>query len=187
MALRLVELLVDRQAAKARQLMIEYDPEPPFNADGDLGKASEATRLPAFQLLKEPTPLISLIRGRCGSLSRLPTQATLLPRNPPRPHTTIGGDEVSMRPYEVMIILDPTLDERTVAPSLDTFLNVIRSDGGKVDKVDIWGRRGLAEIAKHPRASTRSSTSRLSLPPCPSSSSAQPERVGAADQGDADR
>ena len=55
-----------------------------------------------------------------------------------------------MRPYEVMIILDPTLDERTVAPSLDMFLNVIRSDGGSVDKVDIWGRRRLAyEIAKH--------------------------------------
>ena len=55
-----------------------------------------------------------------------------------------------MRPYEIMVILDPTLDERTVAPSLDTFLNVIRSDGGSVDKVDIWGRRRLAyEIAKH--------------------------------------
>jgi small subunit ribosomal protein S6 len=55
-----------------------------------------------------------------------------------------------MRQYEIMVILDPTLDERTVAPSLDTFLNVIRSDGGTVDKVDIWGRRRLAyEIAKH--------------------------------------
>lgn len=57
---------------------------------------------------------------------------------------------VSMRPYEIMVILDPTLDERTVAPSLEAFLNVIRNDGGKVDKVDIWGRRRLAyEIAKH--------------------------------------
>ena len=32
MALRLVELLVDRQAAEAAQLMIEYDPQPPFNS-----------------------------------------------------------------------------------------------------------------------------------------------------------
>ena len=57
---------------------------------------------------------------------------------------------VSMRQYEIMVLLDPTLDERTVAPSLDTFLNVIRGDGGTVDKVDIWGRRRLAyEIAKH--------------------------------------
>ena len=55
-----------------------------------------------------------------------------------------------MRPYEIMVILDPTLDERTVAPSLETFLNVVRHDGGTVDKVDIWGRRRLAyEIAKH--------------------------------------
>jgi small subunit ribosomal protein S6 len=49
-----------------------------------------------------------------------------------------------------MIILDPTLDERTVAPSLDTFLNVIRTSGGSVEKVDVWGRRRLAyEIKKH--------------------------------------
>ena len=51
--------------------------------------------------------------------------------------------------YELMVILDPSIDERTVAPSLDRFLNVIRQDGGTVDKVDIWGRRRLAyEIDK---------------------------------------
>lgn len=55
-----------------------------------------------------------------------------------------------MRQYELMVILDPNLDERTVAPSLDTFLNVVRQDGGKVDKVDVWGKRRLAyEILKH--------------------------------------
>ncbi len=54
-----------------------------------------------------------------------------------------------MRHYELMIILDPDLEERTVAPSLDTFLNVIKNGGGTVDKVDIWGRRRLAyEIDK---------------------------------------
>ena len=51
--------------------------------------------------------------------------------------------------YELMVILDPEIDERTVAPSLDKFLNVIRNDGGTVDNVDIWGRRRLAyEINK---------------------------------------
>ena len=51
--------------------------------------------------------------------------------------------------YELMVILDPEIDERTVAPSLDRFLNVIRNDGGTIDNVDIWGRRRLAyEIAK---------------------------------------
>lgn len=51
--------------------------------------------------------------------------------------------------YELMVILDPEIDERTVAPSLDKFLNVIRSDGGTIDNIDIWGRRRLAyEINK---------------------------------------
>ncbi|MEP6296780.1 MAG: DJ-1/PfpI family protein, partial [Ilumatobacter sp.] len=40
MALRLVEILVDRTAAEASQLMIEYDPQPPFDA-GSTAKASE--------------------------------------------------------------------------------------------------------------------------------------------------
>ncbi len=48
-----------------------------------------------------------------------------------------------------MVILDPDLEEKTVAPSLDTYLNVVKKDGGSVNKVDIWGRRRLAyEIDK---------------------------------------
>jgi small subunit ribosomal protein S6 len=55
-----------------------------------------------------------------------------------------------MRAYEVMVILDPSLDERTVAPSLDKYLNVVRNDGGTVDNVDVWGRRRLSyEIKKN--------------------------------------
>jgi small subunit ribosomal protein S6 len=54
-----------------------------------------------------------------------------------------------MRRYELMVILDPELEERTVAPSLDKFLNVVRKGGGSVENVDIWGRRRLAyEISK---------------------------------------
>jgi small subunit ribosomal protein S6 len=54
-----------------------------------------------------------------------------------------------MRRYELMVILDPELEERTVAPSLDKFLNVVRKGGGTIDKVDIWGRRRFAfDIAK---------------------------------------
>ncbi|GAB3528447.1 30S ribosomal protein S6 [Arthrobacter monumenti] len=49
-----------------------------------------------------------------------------------------------MRPYELMVIIDPEVEERTVEPSLNKFLNVIRNDGGTVDNVDIWGRRRLA-------------------------------------------
>jgi transcriptional regulator GlxA family with amidase domain len=40
MALRLVELLVDRTAAQAAQLMVEYDPQPPFDT-GSLAKAND--------------------------------------------------------------------------------------------------------------------------------------------------
>ena len=60
-----------------------------------------------------------------------------------------NAQETSLRQYEIMVILDPDLDERTVAPSLDTYLNVVRQAGGTVDNVDVWGKRRLAyEINK---------------------------------------
>ena len=55
-----------------------------------------------------------------------------------------------MHPYELMVILDPSIDERTVAPSIDKFLGVIRNAGGEIENIDIWGKRRLAyEIEKH--------------------------------------
>lgn len=53
MALRLVELLVDRTAAQAAQLMIEYDPQPPFDC-GSLAKADETilTRVKEYAALR---------------------------------------------------------------------------------------------------------------------------------------
>ena len=54
-----------------------------------------------------------------------------------------------MRRYELMVILDPDLEERVIAPSLDQFLGVVRQGGGTVEKVDVWGRRRLSyEIGK---------------------------------------
>jgi small subunit ribosomal protein S6 len=51
--------------------------------------------------------------------------------------------------YELMVILDPDTDERSVAPSLEAFLEVIRQSGGTVENLDIWGKRRLAyEINK---------------------------------------
>ncbi|MER5477388.1 30S ribosomal protein S6 [Streptomyces sp. NPDC002734] len=56
-----------------------------------------------------------------------------------------------MRHYEVMVILDPDLEERAVAPLIENFLSVVREGSGKVEKVDTWGRRRLAyEIKKKP-------------------------------------
>jgi small subunit ribosomal protein S6 len=54
-----------------------------------------------------------------------------------------------VRAYEVMVILEPSLEERTIEPSLDKYLNVIRKDGGNVESVDVWGRRRLAYEIDH--------------------------------------
>jgi len=51
---------------------------------------------------------------------------------------------LSARRYELMVILDSDLEEKTVEPSLDTFLNVIRQSGGTIEKLDLWGRRRLS-------------------------------------------
>ncbi|OBK23768.1 thiamine biosynthesis protein ThiJ [Mycobacterium asiaticum] len=51
MALRLVELLFDREAAQAAQLLIEYDPDPPVDS-GSLAKADEATRARALEFMQ---------------------------------------------------------------------------------------------------------------------------------------
>jgi small subunit ribosomal protein S6 len=51
--------------------------------------------------------------------------------------------------YELMVILNPEIDERMVPAALDKFLKVITADGGSIDNVDIWGKRRLAyEIQK---------------------------------------
>ena len=49
----------------------------------------------------------------------------------------------SVRQYEMMIIIDPSQDERTVAPSLDKYLDIVRKENGSVEKVDVWGKRRL--------------------------------------------
>ena len=65
---------------------------------------------------------------------------------PPRPKEV----PLDARHYEVMVILAPDLEERTVEPTLDTFLNVIRHNDGNVDNIEVWGRRRLAyEIDKY--------------------------------------
>ena len=49
-----------------------------------------------------------------------------------------------MRHYEIMIILEPETDERTIAQTLEKLLQVVPGSGGSVDKIDIWGKRRLA-------------------------------------------
>jgi transcriptional regulator GlxA family with amidase domain len=54
MALRLTQLLVDRTAAEAAQLMIEYDPQPPFDC-GSVAKSDDTvmTRVIEYAALRE--------------------------------------------------------------------------------------------------------------------------------------
>jgi small subunit ribosomal protein S6 len=54
-----------------------------------------------------------------------------------------------MRQYELMVILDPETEERTVDKTMDKFLTVVKNDGGTVENVDIWGRRRLAYEIDH--------------------------------------
>ena len=49
-----------------------------------------------------------------------------------------------MREYELMVILEPSIDERTVAPQMEKYLEQVTANGGSVEKVDIWGKRRLA-------------------------------------------
>ena len=54
-----------------------------------------------------------------------------------------------MRAYELMVLIDPEVDERTVEPTLKKYLEVVTNAGGTVDKIDVWGRRKTAyEIQK---------------------------------------
>lgn len=49
-----------------------------------------------------------------------------------------------MRAYELMVILDPSIDERTVAPLMEKYLQQVTVAGGSVENVDMWGKRRLA-------------------------------------------
>ncbi|MGL5406022.1 MAG: 30S ribosomal protein S6 [Propionibacteriaceae bacterium] len=49
-----------------------------------------------------------------------------------------------MRKYEVMVIINPDVDERQVTPMMEKHLQVITNGGGTVDNVDSWGKRRLA-------------------------------------------
>ena len=54
-----------------------------------------------------------------------------------------------MREYELMVIINPEVDDRAVEPTLKKCLEVVTRENGTVDNIDIWGRRRLAyEIKK---------------------------------------
>lgn len=53
------------------------------------------------------------------------------------------------RRYEVLMIVDPRLDETSIQQSVDRYLKVVAERGGELTKVDHWGRRRLAYEMNH--------------------------------------
>src|SRR5699024_2442672 len=89
-----------------------------------------------------PAPISTRRSGACrwrGPRHRRRPPAAEGPR--PTSPQEVRVSASAARPYELLLILDPTLDERTVAPSIDTFLNVVRQGEGTVENVDVWGKR----------------------------------------------
>src|ERR687885_2179552 len=56
-----------------------------------------------------------------------------------------------MRPYEVVIIYDPSLEEDAIRAAVDRSTELIRSRGGNPGRVDRWGKRRLAYEIRHQR------------------------------------
>ena len=54
-----------------------------------------------------------------------------------------------MRPYEIMIILDSSLDEDAVRAAVDRATDLIRNRGGDPHRVDRWGKRRFAYELNH--------------------------------------
>ena len=54
-----------------------------------------------------------------------------------------------MRKYEMVVILGPSVDERTVSGTFEKLVQVVPAEGGSIDEVDVWGKRKFAyEIDK---------------------------------------
>lgn len=54
-----------------------------------------------------------------------------------------------MRPYEVAIILDASLDDTIIRQTTDGIIDFVKSKGGTPGHVDRWGRRSFAYEMKH--------------------------------------
>ena len=53
-----------------------------------------------------------------------------------------------MKAYEVMLLIDPTLDEESHAAVVTKTTGVITGQGGTVDSTEDWGKRRLAYEVK---------------------------------------
>ncbi len=53
------------------------------------------------------------------------------------------------RQYEVMLILDPRVEDASIQQAIERYLDVVRQRGGEVTKLDHWGRRKLSFEMQH--------------------------------------
>jgi small subunit ribosomal protein S6 len=62
-----------------------------------------------------------------------------------------GPEEVlaAVRPYEIAVIFDSTLDEGVIREVLDRITGHVRAAGGTTGRVDRWGRRPFAYELRH--------------------------------------
>lgn len=56
-----------------------------------------------------------------------------------------------MKTYETLVVINPDLDESEQNKTVDTIQEVITSHGGKIIKVDKWGKRQLAYMIQKKR------------------------------------
>ena len=49
-----------------------------------------------------------------------------------------------MNQYEVMYVIDPTLEDSARIELINRFSDLVKKNGGEVDRVDEWGKRRLA-------------------------------------------
>lgn len=54
-----------------------------------------------------------------------------------------------MRPYEVMVILEPALEESAVQQVINRSTEVLTKGSGTVNRVEKWGKRRLAYELNH--------------------------------------
>jgi small subunit ribosomal protein S6 len=64
---------------------------------------------------------------------------------------THGKEDSLMRNYELVCIVQPDLDETAFNETVDRVKSWITDAGGKVDKVDVWGKRKLAYLIRKQR------------------------------------
>ena len=70
-------------------------------------------------------------------------------RGPERMSRRVQREERPLRPYEVMIILDPSQEEDVIRATIDRSTGIISAGGGNPGRVDRWGKRRFAYELNH--------------------------------------